>query len=133
MLDIDVFDTIKGTLLDKKKINTEWLFSQIDLDPSVLEEKAKEIRDGYAKTRDESCRIGSEIHLKKELSFYGNKKFDFSKYGFDEICGEFSCEKNYYKLDLDRGIYPEFMISCDIDGLKISGQVDLLIINDDEV
>jgi hypothetical protein len=50
-----------------------------------------------------------------------------SKYGFDEVCGEFRCEQNYYKLDLDRGIYPEFMISCDIDGLKISGQIDLLI------
>jgi hypothetical protein len=56
-----------------------------------------------------------------------------SKYGFDEVCGEFQCEQNYYKLDLDRGVYPEFMISCDIDGLKISGQIDLLVIDGNDV
>ena len=133
LLDEDDFYQIKSTLLDKKKINYEWLFSQVNLDPKLLEEKSKEIRDGYAQTRDESCRIGSAIHLKKEFSFYGNKEFNFSRYGFDEVCGEFTCEKNYYKLDLDRGVYPEFMISCDLDGLKISGQVDLLIIDGDDV
>ena len=133
LLTEDVFASIKGELLNKKKINTDWLLNNIDIDLDVLEQKAEEIRKGYEKARNESCEIGSAIHLKKEMSFYGNKEFNFSKYGFDEVCGEFVCQKNYYKLDLDRGVYPEFMISCDIDGLKISGQVDLLIINGDEV
>ena len=133
LLTEDVFASIKGELLNKKKINTDWLLNNIDIDLDALEQKAEEIRKGYEKARNESCEIGSAIHLKKEMSFYGNKEFNFSKYGFDEVCGEFACQKNYYKLDLDRGVYPEFMISCDIDGLKISGQVDLLIINGDEV
>ena len=133
LLEVDEFAKIKGALLTKKKITTEWIIDNVDIDLDVLEQKAIEIRNGYEKARNESCEIGSTIHLRKEMSFYDRKEFNFSKYGFDEVCGEFACQKNYYKLDLDRGVYPEFMISCDIDGLKISGQVDLLVINSDEV
>lgn len=127
LLDDDTFFQIKAVLLTKKKIDYNWLFSQINIDKILLEQKIKEILNSYDKARDDSCVIGSAIHLEKELSFYGKKDFNMSKYGFDEVCGEFRCEQNYYKLDLDRGVYPEFMISCDIDGLKISGQIDLLI------
>ena len=127
LLDEDTFYQIKGTLLNKKKINYDWLFSQINIDKNLLEEKAQEIRDGYEKTRDESCEVGSAIHLKKELSFYNRTNFNFSKYGFDEVCGNFQCKQNYYQLDLDRGVYPEFMISCNVNGLLIAGQIDLLI------
>lgn len=127
LLDDDTFFQIKGVLLTKKKIDYNWLFSQINIDKILLEQKIKEILNSYDKAKDDSCVIGSAIHLEKELSFYGKKDFNMSKYGFDEVCGEFRCEQNYYKLDLDRGVYPEFMISCDIDGLKISGQIDLLI------
>lgn len=133
LLDDDTFYQIKGTLLNKKKIDYDWLFSQINIDKDLLEQKQNEILNSYDKARDDSCTIGSAIHLEKELSFYGKKDFNMSRYGFDEVCGEFQCEQNYYKLDLDRGVYPEFMISCDIDGLKISGQIDLLVIDGNDV
>lgn len=133
LLDDDTFYQIKGALLSKKKINYNWLTEQIDIDLDVLEQKAKEIRDGYDKAREDSCEIGSAIHLQKELSFYNRKDFNFSRYGFDEVCGEFQCKQNYYKLDLDRGVYPEFMISCNIDGLLLAGQIDLLILDGNDV
>jgi hypothetical protein len=42
--------------------------------------------------------------------------------------GVFDCKKGYYKLDQERAIYPELLISYEFDKwLKISGQVDICI------
>ena len=68
LLDDDTFFQIKGTLLTKKKIDYNWLFSQINIDKFLLEYKIKEILNSYDKVRDDSCVIGSAIHLEKELS-----------------------------------------------------------------
>lgn len=53
---------------------------------------------------------GTEAHMKKELSFYNRESFDFKKYGFAELKGQFDCRENYYQLDLENGVYPEFLI-----------------------
>lgn len=48
--------------------------------------------------------------------------------------GKFECKKGYYKLDLERAIYPEFFISYEFDEyLKVAGQVDLAIIDGNDV
>ena len=61
---------------------------------------------------------------KTELS----KKKDISLSKF-EIGGKFECRKDYAKLDLENGVYPEYLISrVSEDGkLRIAGQIDLLV------
>lgn len=46
-----------------------------------------------------------------------------------DIGGKFTYKKDHYKLDLEKGVYPEFLIHYKTkDGLlKLAGQVDLLI------
>lgn len=92
-------------------------------------EKKQEILDLYAAKRAEACEHGTAVHLQKELSFYGRRNFDFGKYGYADVKGEFDCRENYYKLDLDRGVYPEFLLAVESKDklLRVSGQIDLLI------
>ena len=67
--------------------------------------------------------------------FYGKHNFDFDRYGYKDLSGEYDCKKNYYELDLERGVYPEFLIAVTSrDGiLKVSGQIDCLIKNGNEI
>ena len=60
-------------------------------------------------------------------NYYKKKKdIDLSKY---QIGGKFECIKDHNNLDLENGIYPEYLISrVSEDGkLRIAGQIDLLV------
>ena len=63
-----------------------------------------------------------------ENTFYGNTQFDFGKYGYSEASGLYDCPKNYYELDLENAVYPEFLMSWQSDDgvLKLAGQADLI-------
>lgn len=65
------------------------------------------------------CRFG-KLFLQKK------KDIDLSKY---QIGGKFECIKDYNNLDLENGVYPEYLISrVSEDGkLRIAGQIDLLV------
>lgn len=128
IMDPEVFAILKKTLLATKKFNKK-LLPKFNIDENLFNLKQAEIKASYAQKRDESCIRGTAIHAMFENSFYGKKKFDFNKYGFKDLVGDFDCKKNYYKLDLDSGVYPEFLISLTSrDGLlKVAGQIDLLI------
>ena len=66
----------------------------------------------------------------EDLFYQGDKKA-ISKYAGG---GTFEVKKGYYKLDIDREIYPEFLISYEFDEyLKIAGQIDYLQISDNEI
>ena len=58
--------------------------------------------------------------------YYQSEEQDLKKFG---LGGKFTCKKGYYQLDLEKGVYPEFMISYKSDDgiLRIAGQLDLLI------
>ena len=130
LMDGDVFSLIKGGLLSTKKFNFE-LINKYNINPTLFESKCNEIKQSYEDAKNKACTRGNEIHKNMENGFYGNKTFDFSKYGLSGVCGDFLCNKNYYQLDLDRGVYPEFLISKTFNNnlLRISGQMDLLIID----
>ena len=110
ILDSEIWNIIKHTLLAKKKIDSR-IFSKLEIDENLFLTKQQEIKEEYERKRNDSCVRGTAIHAGFEESFYGQSKFNFKKFGFDEI-GEydFTCNKDYYKLDLDRGVYPEFLI-----------------------
>lgn len=126
--DGDVWSNLKPLLLNTRKFKMEYL-KQYNINEQLFKDTQQKIKDDYERTRNESCQHGVDVHLKKELSFYGNTEFDFRKYGFENLCGKFDCKQDYYKLDLQRGVYPEFLISANFDGLTICGQIDVLVID----
>lgn len=71
----------------------------------------QEILDEWERKKNESCTKGTAKHLEKELSFYNRSTYDFAKYGAPEHKGTFVCKQDSYDLSLDRGVYPEFLIS----------------------
>ena len=68
-----------------------------------------------------------------ENSFYNvGSNITLKKFG---IGGKFECKKNYNELDLEYGIYPEYLIYYDnpkLD-LHIAGQIDLLVKNENNI
>lgn len=96
-----------------------------NIDEKLFESKRNEIIQSYARKRDEACLIGTSWHSKMEELFYQGDQKTISKYSGGVA---FDVKKGYYKLDVDRVILPEFLISYEFDKyLKISGQIDLLI------
>lgn len=94
------------------------------IDSKIFEKKQSEILQSYEDKKNIACERGTNIHAKLEDLFYQGDKKTITKYAGG---GSFDIKKGYYKLDLDRAIYPEFLISYDFDEyLKLAGQVDLL-------
>ena len=134
IMDGDTFSILKKALLATKKFNPK-ILKKFQIDEELFTQKKAEIIAQYSATRKEACEHGTAEHLRKELSFYGKHNFDFGRYGYKDLSGEYDCKKNYYELDLERGVYPEFLIAVTSrDGiLKVSGQIDCLIKNGNEV
>ena len=134
IMDGDTFSILKKALLATKKFNPKVL-KKFQIDEELFANKKAEIVAQYNATKNEACEHGTAEHLRKELSFYGKHDFDFGRYGYKDLSGEYDCKKNYYELDLERGVYPEFLIAVTSrDGiLKVSGQIDCLIKNGNEI
>ena len=134
IIDGDTFSILKKALLATKKFNPK-ILKKFQIDEELFAQKKAEIIAQYNATRNEACAHGTTEHLRKELSFYGKHNFDFDRYGYKDLSGEYDCKKNYYELDLERGVYPEFLIAVTSrDGiLKVSGQIDCLIKNGNEI
>lgn len=134
IMDGDTFSILKKALLATKKFNPK-ILKKFQIDEELFAQKKTEIVAQYNATRNEACEHGTAEHLRKELSFYGKHDFDFGRYGYKDLSGEYDCKKNYYELDLERGVYPEFLIAVTSrDGiLKVSGQIDCLIKNGNEI
>ena len=127
LIDSDHFSLVKSGLLATQIWQPE-LLKKFDIDPQVFEEKTNEILKSWDDTRDEACGHGSYVHEIMETSFYGNTHFDLSNFGCPQICGDYTCIKGNYHLDLDNGIYPEFLMSyVTPEGLRIAGQADLIV------
>ena len=134
IMDGDTFSILKKALLATKKFNPK-ILKKFQIDEELFAQKKAEIVAQYNATRNEACEHGTAEHLRKELSFYGKHDFDFGRYGYKDLSGEYDCKKNYYELDLERGVYPVFLIAVTSrDGiLKVSGQIDCLIKNGNEI
>ena len=127
LIDGDQFSLVKDGLLATQIWKPE-LLNKFNIDPLVFEEKVSEILKSWDNIRDEACDHGSYVHEIMENSFYGNTHFDLSKYGCPDICGNYTCIKGNYHLDLENGMYPEFLMSyITPEGLRIAGQADLVV------
>ena len=87
------------------------------------------ILDEWDKTNRESCERGTKIHAKIEQSMYDmGANVSLKKFG---VGGKFVCDKGRTTLDLENGVYPEYLISYMSDDklLRLAGQIDLLVIS----
>lgn len=122
----------KKSLLKTKKFNKD-LLDVYDISQDDFNKAQQGVLDEWEKTNKEACERGTKIHAQLENSYYKEKNnISLKKFG---IGGKFECKKDYSDLDLEYGIYPEYLISrTSPDGiLKIAGQVDLIVKNGNDI
>lgn len=118
--------------IEKKSLLKTMKFDKSILDLYNISENdfnktQQEILDMWEDKKIKSCERGTKIHSEIENSFYkqGNN-VNLQKFG---LGGKFVCKKDYSDLDLEYGVYPEYLIYRESeDGiLKIAGQIDLIV------
>ena len=126
ILPSDIWKKEKGGIWKSHRISKDFL-DVYDIDDKELNRVQQDILDEWAEINKQSCERGTKIHVQLENSFYNaGSNITLKKFG---IGGKFECKKNYNELDLEYGIYPEYLIYYDnpkLD-LHIAGQIDLLI------
>ena len=116
----------KGGIWKNHKIPKDFL-EVYNISQSELNKVQQNILDEWAETNRIACERGTKIHAQLENSFYNTgSNITLKKFG---IGGKFECKKNYSDLDLEYGLYPEYLIYYDnpkID-LHLAGQIDLIV------
>lgn len=116
----------KKSLLNSKKFNKE-ILDLYNISENDFNKAKQDILDEWDQKNREACERGTKIHSDLEDSFYkGGKEVSLQKFG---IGGKFECRKNYSDLDLEYGVYPEYLIYRESDDgiLRLAGQIDLII------
>ena len=122
----------KKSLLNTKKFNKE-ILNVYNISELEFNKTQQDILDEWDKKNRESCERGTKIHAELENSFYkGGKNVSLHKFG---IGGKFECRKNYSNLDLEYGVYPEYLIYRESDDgiLRLAGQIDLIVKQGNEI
>lgn len=132
ILPSDIWKKEKGGIWKSHKIPNGFL-EVYNISESELSKTQQDILDEWEITNKVACERGTKIHAQLENSFYkAGSNITLKKFG---IGGKFECKKNYNELDLEYGIYPEYLIYYDnpkLD-LHIAGQIDLLVKNGNEI
>ena len=118
--------TEKKSLLNSKIFNRE-LLDLYNISENDFNREQQSILDEWEAANRESCERGTRIHAELENEYYAKpKNISLQKYG---VGGKFECKKGHSELDLEHGVYPEYLIYRKSDDgiLKIAGQIDLLI------
>ena len=122
----------KKSLLNTMKIDME-ILPIYNISINKFNEEQQNILDEWDKTNKDSCERGTKIHADLENSFYkAGKNVNLEKFG---LGGKFECKKDYSDLDLNYGVYPEYLIyreSAD-KKLRVAGQIDLIVKNKNEI
>ena len=124
----DYFPLIKSTLLKTKKWDDRYV-TECGVSMEDFNNKVKETLEAWVEKSRKACEHGTAEHLKRELRFYNGGKIKDLSPRFADRNYDYICKKNYFELDLEYGIYPEYLISwTSKDGLlNLSGQVDLIL------
>ena len=116
----------KKSLLNTKKFNRE-ILDTYNISELEFNKTQQDILDAWDAENRKSCDRGTKIHEEIEHSFYEHPKdISLQKFG---LGGKFECKKDYSELDLDCGVYPEYLIyrASDDGILRLAGQVDLIV------
>ncbi len=125
-------------VIEKKSLNNTKRFDKSILDLYNISENEfnkvqQDILDEWDEENRKSCEKGTKIHSDLENSFYkSGKNISLQKFG---IGGKFECKKDYSELDLEYGVYPEYLIyrTSDDGILRIAGQIDLIVKSGNEI
>lgn len=132
ILSADVWKKERGGIWKNHKIPKDFL-EVYDISDEQLNKVQQDILDEWAETNRIACERGTKIHAKLENSFYeAGSNITLKKFG---IGGKFECKKNYNDLDLEYGLYPEYLIYYDnpkLD-LHLAGQIDLIVKNCNDI
>ena len=132
LLPKDAWNMEKKSLLASKKFKKE-ILDTYDISENDFNKAQQDILDEWGKTNKEACERGTKIHADLENSFYkAGKNVSLQRFG---IGGKFECKKDYSDLDLEYGVYPEYLIYRESDDgvLKLAGQVDLIVKSGNEI
>ena len=122
----------KKSLLNTKKFNRE-ILDTYNISELEFNKTQQDILDAWDAENRKSCDRGTKIHEEIEHSFYDHPKdISLQKFG---LGGKFECKKDYSELDLNCGVYPEYLIYRESDDgiLRIAGQVDLIVKQGNEI
>lgn len=122
----------KKSLLNSQKFDKE-ILETYDISELEFNKTQQGILDAWDEENRKSCERGTKIHEEIENSFYDNPKdISMQKFG---LGGKFECRKDYSELDLEFGVYPEYLIYRESDDgvLRIAGQVDLIVKQGNEI
>lgn len=126
LLSKDSWNIEKKSLLKFKKFDKS-LLDVYEIKELDFNKAQQAILDDWEKSNNEACERGTKIHSEIENSFYKkNRNIELQKFG---IGGKFECKKDYSKLDMEYGVYPEYLIYRESDDkiLRLAGQVDLIV------
>lgn len=133
LLSAEEFKAEKSQLLKTHKIDVEYFCNMYGFTPNDYNKAQQDILDEWAKTNAESCERGSKIHAELESKYTSKKQCEMRKFGLGgkfEINTNDSLNKNNLDLlDIERGVFPEYMIyrKSDDGKFRLAGQIDLLI------
>ena len=132
LIPADIWKKEKGGIWKSHKIPKDFL-EVYDIDEKELNKVQQDILDEWSETNRIACERGTKIHAQLENAFYNaGSNITLKKFG---IGGKFECKKDYSDLDLEYGIYPEYLIYYDnpkLD-LHIAGQIDLIVKNGNDI
>ena len=132
LLPKESWDIEKKSLLNTKKFHKE-ILDVYNISETDFNKAQQDILDMWDEENRKSCERGTKIHEEIEHSFYDNPKdISLQKFG---LGGKFECRKDYSELDLEYGVYPEYLIYRESDDgiLRIAGQVDLIVKQGNEI
>lgn len=126
----ELFSHYKSDWLNTKKINLDKI-PELDLTEFNLAKTA--ILDEWKKSNEDACERGTRIHKERELAITKSNTPDLSilKMG-GKIDYNYSYNPSYTKIEKGK-IYPEILLYRVSNDkiLKIAGQVDLLLVDED--
>lgn len=120
------FKVFKSQLLKIKKFE-DGILDTLNIDKKLFTGKQQDILDEWQAENLKSCERGTKIHAQMENQFYtGKESYSLKQYG---LGGKFKCDKGRTSLDLEQGVYPEYLVYRDSeDGIiHLAGQIDLLV------
>lgn len=129
LCDGDIWSIYKKSLLATKKFKMDYV-TKAKIDEDLFLQKQAEILEEYDRNRNEACELGTKVHAEIENAFYNKDKETLKKFG---LGGKFEVAKGQYELNLNHGIYPEYLISYRDDDFLLCGQIDLLVVAGDEI
>lgn len=133
LLSADEFKAEKSQLLNTHKIDVKYFCDMYRFTVNDYNKAQQDILDEWQKTNAESCERGSKIHAELEDKYTSKKQCEIKKFGlggkFEVNTNDSLMKHNKDLLDIDKGVFPEYMIyrKSEDGKFRLAGQIDLLI------